>query len=60
MTTALAPLRSAGADVAPAAAAPCGAGATNPKQKHSGYGREMGSHALELYTQTKNVIVNLG
>jgi phenylacetaldehyde dehydrogenase len=28
--------------------------------KHSGYGREMGSQALELYTQTKNVIVNLG
>jgi phenylacetaldehyde dehydrogenase len=28
--------------------------------KQSGYGREMGKHALELYTQTKNVIVNLG
>jgi phenylacetaldehyde dehydrogenase len=28
--------------------------------KHSGYGREMGRHALDLYTQTKNVIVNLG
>src|SRR5262245_36795293 len=28
--------------------------------KMSGYGREMGHHALELYTQTKNVIVNLG
>jgi len=28
--------------------------------KRSGYGREMGRHALELYTQTKNVIVNLG
>ncbi|MFQ5504815.1 MAG: aldehyde dehydrogenase family protein, partial [Planctomycetota bacterium] len=28
--------------------------------KRSGYGREMGKHALELYTQTKNVIVNLG
>ena len=28
--------------------------------KHSGYGREMGRHALELYTQTKNVIVKLG
>jgi phenylacetaldehyde dehydrogenase len=28
--------------------------------KKSGYGREMGRHALELYTQTKNVIVNLG
>jgi phenylacetaldehyde dehydrogenase len=28
--------------------------------KKSGYGREMGHHALELYTQTKNVIVNLG
>ena len=27
--------------------------------KQSGYGREMGRHALELYTQTKNVIVNL-
>ncbi len=27
--------------------------------KKSGYGREMGRHALELYTQTKNVIVNL-
>ena len=24
------------------------------------YGREMGHHALELYTQTKNVIVNIG
>jgi phenylacetaldehyde dehydrogenase len=28
--------------------------------KKSGYGREMGHHALELYTQTKNIIVNLG
>ncbi len=28
--------------------------------KKSGYGREMGRHALELYTQTKNVIVHLG
>jgi phenylacetaldehyde dehydrogenase len=28
--------------------------------KRSGYGREMGRHALELYTQTKNVILNLG
>ncbi len=28
--------------------------------KKSGYGREMGRHALELYTQVKNVIVNLG
>ena len=27
--------------------------------KQSGYGREMGAHALEMYTQTKNVIVNL-
>lgn len=27
--------------------------------KMSGYGREMGRHALDLYTQTKNVIVNL-
>lgn len=27
--------------------------------KMSGYGREMGRHALELYTQTKNVIVQL-
>ncbi len=27
--------------------------------KQSGYGREMGKHALELYTQVKNVIVNL-
>lgn len=27
--------------------------------KLSGYGREMGHHALEMYTQTKNVIVNL-
>ena len=27
--------------------------------KQSGYGREMGRHALDLYTQTKNVIVNL-
>ncbi|MCL4683736.1 aldehyde dehydrogenase family protein [Myxococcota bacterium] len=28
--------------------------------KKSGYGREMGRHALDLYTQTKNVIVHLG
>jgi phenylacetaldehyde dehydrogenase len=28
--------------------------------KMSGYGREMGRHALEMYTQVKNVIVNLG
>ena len=28
--------------------------------KRSGYGREMGRSGLELYTQTKNVIVNLG
>jgi phenylacetaldehyde dehydrogenase len=28
--------------------------------KKSGYGREMGHHALELYTQTKNVVVNIG
>ena len=28
--------------------------------KQSGYGREMGRHALELYTQVKNVVVNLG
>lgn len=28
--------------------------------KKSGYGREMGRHALDLYTQTKNVIVRLG
>jgi len=28
--------------------------------KQSGYGREMGRHALELYTQTKNVVVRLG
>lgn len=28
--------------------------------KQSGYGREMGRHALELYTQVKNVIINLG
>ena len=28
--------------------------------KRSGYGRELGRHGLELYTQTKNVIVNLG
>jgi phenylacetaldehyde dehydrogenase len=28
--------------------------------KMSGFGREMGRHALELYTQVKNVIVNLG
>ena len=27
--------------------------------KMSGYGREMGRHALELYTQVKNVIVNV-
>lgn len=27
--------------------------------KMSGYGREMGRHALEMYTQTKNVIVRL-
>ena len=27
--------------------------------KQSGYGREMGRHALELYTQVKNVVVNL-
>ncbi len=27
--------------------------------KLSGYGREMGKHALELYTQVKNVIVSL-
>ena len=27
--------------------------------KQSGYGREMGRHGLELYTQVKNVIVNL-
>ncbi len=27
--------------------------------KQSGYGREMGKVALELYTQVKNVIVNL-
>ena len=27
--------------------------------KQSGYGRENGRHALELYTQVKNVIVNL-
>ncbi len=27
--------------------------------KQSGYGREMGRHAMELYTQVKNVIVNL-
>jgi phenylacetaldehyde dehydrogenase len=27
--------------------------------KQSGYGREMGRHAVELYTQVKNVIVNL-
>ncbi|MCZ6712716.1 MAG: aldehyde dehydrogenase family protein [Deltaproteobacteria bacterium] len=27
--------------------------------KQSGYGREMGRHALDLYTQVKNVIVNL-
>ncbi len=27
--------------------------------KQSGYGREMGRHALESYTQTKNVIVRL-
>jgi phenylacetaldehyde dehydrogenase len=28
--------------------------------KRSGYGRELWRHGLELYTQTKNVIVNLG
>lgn len=28
--------------------------------KKSGFGREMGRHALELYTQVKNVIVHLG
>jgi phenylacetaldehyde dehydrogenase len=28
--------------------------------KQSGYGREMGRHALELYTQTKNVIAHIG
>ncbi len=28
--------------------------------KQSGYGREMGIHALESYTQVKNVIVQLG
>ena len=28
--------------------------------KRSGYGRELGRHGLDLYTQTKNVIVNLG
>jgi phenylacetaldehyde dehydrogenase len=28
--------------------------------KQSGYGREMGRHALELYTQTKNVIAQIG
>ena len=27
--------------------------------KKSGYGREMGPHALEMYTQVKNVIINL-
>ena len=27
--------------------------------KQSGYGREMGHHALELYTQIKSVWVNL-
>lgn len=27
--------------------------------KHSGYGREMGIHALENYTQVKNVIIQL-
>ena len=27
--------------------------------KQSGFGREMGKHALELYTQVKNVIVQL-
>ena len=27
--------------------------------KKSGYGREMGRHALDLYTQVKNVVVNL-
>jgi phenylacetaldehyde dehydrogenase len=36
------------------------AGAPFGGYKQSGYGREMGRHALELYTQTKNVIVNLG
>jgi acyl-CoA reductase-like NAD-dependent aldehyde dehydrogenase len=28
--------------------------------KQSGYGRELGRHALELYTQVKSVWVNLG
>ena len=28
--------------------------------KQSGYGREMGIHALEQYTQVKNVIVQTG
>jgi acyl-CoA reductase-like NAD-dependent aldehyde dehydrogenase len=28
--------------------------------KKSGYGREGSRHALDLYTQTKNVIVRLG
>jgi phenylacetaldehyde dehydrogenase len=28
--------------------------------KQSGYGREMGRHALDLYTQTKNVITHIG
>lgn len=28
--------------------------------KQSGYGREMGVHALEYYTQVKNVVVQLG
>jgi aldehyde dehydrogenase (NAD+) len=28
--------------------------------KQSGYGRELGSHALDLYTQVKSVWVNLG
>jgi phenylacetaldehyde dehydrogenase len=28
--------------------------------KQSGYGREMGRHALDLYTQTKNVIAHIG
>jgi acyl-CoA reductase-like NAD-dependent aldehyde dehydrogenase len=28
--------------------------------KQSGYGRELGRHALDLYTQTKSVWVNLG